>query len=213
MAILRERKKLTLHQGALYHCHTWARELEEAVWFVVPMAHRVVAMNGCHRDMGHQGKWQTVLLLQDGFWWSGMVMWMQKVISGCERCIQCEGAQVKAPLQAILVTSPLELLHVDFTCIEMTMELDQLPHVVNVLVFCDHFTRHVMAYVTPDQMAKTAAKFLWQGYISIFRAPAKLLSDQRATIESNIISDLCELMGIWKARTSPYHPQTNGQVE
>ena len=43
-----------------------------------------------------------------------MAMQMQKVISGCERCIQHEGAQVKAPLQAIL----------DFTGIEMTMELD-----------------------------------------------------------------------------------------
>ena len=67
MAILmRERKKFTLHQGALYHCHTLARELEESyVQFVVPMAHRVAAMNGCHRDAGHQGQWQTLSLLQD----------------------------------------------------------------------------------------------------------------------------------------------------
>ena len=57
MAILRERKKFTLHQGALYHCHTLARELEEALQLVVPKAHRVVAMNRCHRDMGHQGQW------------------------------------------------------------------------------------------------------------------------------------------------------------
>ena len=59
------------------------------------------------------------------FWWPGMAMQMWKAISGCERwCIQHEGAQVKALLQAILVTSPLELLHVDFTDIEMSMELD-----------------------------------------------------------------------------------------
>ena len=70
-----------------------------------------------------------------------------------------------------------------------------------------------MVYVTPDQMAKTVAKCLWQGYILIFRAPAKLLSDEGATFESNIISELCELMDIWKARTLLYHPKTNGQVE
>ena len=84
-------------------------------------------------------------------------------ISSCIRCIQHEGAQVKAPLQAILVTSPLELLHGDFTGIEMAMELDLPKHIVNVLFFCDHFMRHVMAYVTPDQMVKTVAKFMWQG--------------------------------------------------
>ena len=145
--------------------------------FVVPVAHGVMAMNGCHRDAGHQGQLQTLSLLQDQLWWPGMAMHMQKVISSCEKCIQQEGAQAKAPLQAILVTTPLELLHVGFTSIETTMELEQLPHIVNVLVFCDHFTRHVMAYATPDQTAKTVAKFLWQGYILIFRALAKVLRD------------------------------------
>ena len=106
-----------------------------------------------------------------------MAMRMHKAISSCERCIQHESACVKVPLQAILVTSTLELLHVVFTGIETTMELDQPLHIVNVLVFCDYFMRHVMAYVTPDQMAKTATRFLWQGYISIFGELAKLLSD------------------------------------
>ena len=70
-----------------------------------------------------------------------MAMWMHKVISNCERCIQHKGAQSKASLQAILVTSPLELLHVDFTHIETIIELNQWPHVVHVLVFYDHFMR------------------------------------------------------------------------
>ena len=63
MAILRERKKFTLYWGALYHHHTLARELEEALQFVVPMVYRVSAMNRCHRDVGHQGQWQSLSLL------------------------------------------------------------------------------------------------------------------------------------------------------
>ena len=39
MAILRERKKFTLHQGALYHHHNLAGQLEEALQFVVLTAH------------------------------------------------------------------------------------------------------------------------------------------------------------------------------
>ena len=87
------------------------------------------------------------------------------------------------------------------------------PKHLNLLVFCDHFTKHVVVYVTPDQIVKTVAKFLWQGYILIFRALAKLLSDGGANFESNTIRKLCELMGVWKVRTSPDHAQTNGQVE
>ena len=116
-------------------------------------------------------------------------------------------------MQAIIATTPWELLHIDFMSIEMTMELHQPLNVVQVLVFCNHFTKYFMAYVTPNQTIKTSAKCLWQGYISIFGAPAKLVSDQGANFESNVIKELCELMGIWKVRTSPYHAQTNGQVE
>ena len=136
-------------------------------------------------------------------------MQMQWAVSGYEWCIHHECACAKALLQTILVTSPLELLHVDFTSIEITMDLDQPLHIVYVLVLSDHFTRLIMPCLTPDQTTKTVAKFLWQGYLLIFGALVKLLSDWGANFESNIISKLCELMGIWKA----YHTQTNGQVE
>ena len=83
----------------------------------------------------------------------------------------------KPQMWPIIVTALLHLLHIDFTSIETTMELDQPPNVVNTLVFCNHLTKHVMAYMTPNQTAKTVAMFLWQGYILIFRALATLLSD------------------------------------
>ena len=139
-------------------------------------------MNGCHQDAGHEGQ-QPEMAVQ-----------MQKAISSCEGCIQHEGSCAKVPLWPNIVTAPLELLHVDFSSTENTVELDQPPNMVNLLVFCDHFTKNVMAYVTPVQTAKTVATFLWQGYISIFR-------------------ELCEIMDIQKVRISPYHAQTNGQVE
>ena len=61
----------------------------------------------------------------------------------------------------------MDLMHIDFTSIEMTMELNRLPKVVNVLVFQDHFMKHIMAYMTPNQTVKTVTKILYQGYISI----------------------------------------------
>ena len=72
----------------------------------------------------------------------------------------------------------------DFTSIEMTMELDQPPHIVNVLVFCDHLMKHIMVYVALDQTAKTVARFLWQGYILIFRAPANLWVTEELTLRA-----------------------------
>ena len=85
--------------------------------------------------------------------------------------------------------------------------------VTNVLVFHDHFTKHILTYVTPDQTAKNIAKFLYGGYISIFGALDRLLSDRGTSFTSSIIKELCKILGIQWLWTMPYHPQTNGLVE
>ena len=125
-----------------------------------------------------------------------MAKQMRQVIKTCRGCLQYEGSIPKAPLCPIVATAPLDLLHVDFTSIETTMELDQSPRVSSILVFQDHFTKHVLAYVTPNQIAKTIAKFLYGGYICIFGAPARLLSDRGTSFTSSIIEVLCKILGI-----------------
>ena len=111
-----------------------------------------------------------------------------------------------------MATAPLDLLHGDFTSIETTLEPNQSPRVTNVLVFQDHFTKHMLAYVTPDQTAKMVTKFLYQGYISVFGTLARLLSDRGANFMSSVIEEMCKILGIKKLLIMPYHPQTNGLV-
>ena len=64
-----------------------------------------------------------------------------------------------------------------------------------------------------DQTARTAAETLRIGYFGLFSAPAYLVSDQGKAFTGHVITHLCELYGVQKLRTSPYHAQTNGQVE
>ena len=111
-------------------------------------------------------------------------------------CLQYEGGFPKVPLHPIVATAPLDLLHVDFTSIETILEPNQSPGVTNVLVFQEHFMKHMLAYVTPDQTAKTITKFLYRGYISIFGAPARLLSDRGPSFMSSVIEEMCKIPGI-----------------
>ena len=208
--ILWNRQNFTIHQGALYLCSMPKGETEDLLLFVVPKAHQVNTLNRCHRDAGHQGHDHTFSLLWECFWWPGMVNQMQQSIKSCLCCLQHEGNLSKMPLHPIVATAPMDLFHIDFTSIEMTMELNRPPKVANVLVFQDHFMKHIMAYVTPNQTAKTVARFLYQGYISIFGAPARLLSDQGANFTSSIIDKMCKLLGMKNLQTTPYHPQMNG---
>ena len=41
----------------------------------------------------------------------------------------------------------------------------------------------------------------------------KIITDQGRNFKSELIENLCQLTGVQKLRTSPYHPQTNGQCE
>ena len=142
-----------------------------------------------------------------------MAAQMQKVISSYEQCIQHESIHAKVPVQLIIVTTPLELLHVILAALRQWWSWIKPQTWWNFWSFVTILQNTPWHMWSPDQTAKTVAKYLWQGYVLIFRALAKLLSDQGANVESNIIRELCEFMGIWKARTSPYHAQSNGQIE
>ena len=134
-------------------------------------------------------------------------------IRKCGRCKKFEAAPPEAPLRPLACSGLGELLHVDFTSIEGTILLCEEPVIRNVMVMQDHFSKYVVAYVVKDQTACTTAETLRNGYFGLFRAPTYLISDQGKAFTGHLISNLFELYGVQKLRTSPYHAQTNGQVE
>ena len=113
----------------------------------------------------------------------------------------------------MMVTAPLQLVHLDFTSFEMTTDLNESPKVEHVLAIVDHFTRYTRAYVTKDQKATTAAKTLYEGFISIFGAPKRILMEQGKAFTSEVVEQLCSQFEISQWTTTAHHPQGNGQME
>ena len=134
-------------------------------------------------------------------------------IRKCGRCRKFEAAPPIAPMQPLTCSGPGELLQADFTSIEETVPLKEEPVIRNVLVLQDHFSKYVVTYVVKDQTARMAAVTPRNGYFGLFGAPAYLVSDQGKAFTGHLITHLCELYGVHKLRTSPYHAQTNEQVE
>ena len=116
-------------------------------------------------------------------------------------------------MQQIICTEPIELVHVDYVGMEVTVSTQEKLVVKNVLVVVDHFTQYVQAYVTRNQTAGTTARVLYNEYFSVFGFPQKLMSDQGTRFTSKVITVMCSLLGIEKIRTTPYHPQSNGSAE
>ena len=174
---------------------------------------RRTAVDGCHHDAGHQGKKRTESLISDQFWWLGVREDVNRAVQNCRQCQLYGGREEKAPMVPVMVTAPLQLVHLDFTSFEMTTNLNESPKVEHILVIVDHFMIYTRAYVTKDQKALTATKTLYEGFISIFGAPERILTDQGKAFTSEVVEQLCSQFGISQSTTAAYHPQGNGQVE
>ena len=138
------------------------------------------------------------------------IEWRDK---SCTHCKKYEVAPPIAKLQKLPCSGPGEILHIDYVSIEEMVGLDEKPDIRNILMMQDHFSKHVVAYVTKDQTAKSATEALRSSYFGLFGAPAYLVSDQGPAFTGHVIKGLCDIYSVQKLRTSSYHAQTNGQVE
>ena len=53
-------------------------------------------------------------------------------------------------MQPIICTKPMELVHIDYVRMEVTVAANEKPVVKNVLVIVDHFIQYVQAFVTKN---------------------------------------------------------------
>ena len=131
----------------------------------------------------------------------------------CTRCIQFEVRLQKPSLEPILCTEPMDLVHIDYIKMEVTVGLKEKPEVKDVLVVEDHFTHYLQAYITKNHTARTTARVLYNEYFLVFGFSRRLMLDQAREFSGKVIAALCDLLGVAKIHTSPYHPQSNGAVE
>ena len=64
-AYVKSKDQLIMKNGLLYRQSKLGQTGETVLQFVVPQAHRNVALNGCHREAAHQGQRCSLSLMQE----------------------------------------------------------------------------------------------------------------------------------------------------
>ena len=134
-------------------------------------------------------------------------------IYNCSKCRIFKAKPQIPPMEPILCTEPLDLVHIDYVSMEVTVGVTEKLLVKNVLVVEDHLTCITQVYITNNHTERTMTCIFYNEFFLVFVFPRRLMSDQASEFTGQVISELCDLLGITKIRMSPYHPQTNGAIE
>ncbi len=177
---------------------------------VLPANYKQRVLKELHDNMGHQGLDRTMSLIRERFYWPQMHNDVDHYVTKSCVCLKQKkpGKETRAPLQNIVTTHPFELVFIDF------LHLDKCKGGYQyILIVVDHFTRFAQDYATTSKSAKTVVEKLFNDYALKFRFPQRIHHDQGGEFENQLVAQLKKSCGVAGSRTTPYHPQGNGQVE
>jgi len=205
---------LVLKDGILFK--EWrAPNLETSVLQLVVPRNRVREVLEQAHDSpsgGHFGINKTLEKIRKRFYWATCKRDVEEWCKTCETCLSRRGpsGKGKSPMQIVDVgRKPFERVQMDI--------LGPFPVSSSgmryLLVVVDCFTKWVEAFPLKNFRANTVAEVFVREVVSRHGVPIQVHTDQGRNFESRLFQEVMSLLGIRKTRTTPLHPQSDGQVE
>ena len=210
---LRHWSRLRLLDGVIFKVYRSRPQAPEALQVVIPSELVAGVLTSLHAGPcgGHFGHEKLLKQAKRRFFWLGMCSDVEKFCQQCDRCAgrSSPNPPPRASMGELYATEPWEVVSIDFlTDLSTTARGNR-----HLLVVCDHFTRWVEVFPLPDMLAVTVAETLASQVFSRFGCPKRLHSDCAANFRSQVMSELCRIMGIQKTSTTAFHPQGNSRCE
>ena len=180
---------------------------------VVPVTLRQTVLEFSHElpSAGHQGTERTMAKVKAKYHWYNMSRDIRNFVLTCDICSKNKKPlrHARCQMTNFHAGAPMERVHLDF--------MGPLPKTKNgnehILMMVDQFTKWTECIPLPSQTAEVTAQAAINEFFARFGYPFEIFTDQGRNFESSLFKAVCELLKIHKARTTPYRPSANGQVE
>ncbi|KAK7895747.1 hypothetical protein WMY93_021072 [Mugilogobius chulae] len=159
---------------------------------------------------GHLAVERTMARARSVCYWPCMY---SDIRSWCEQCYACQRRKSpvphhRAPMRTSLAQRPFQRVAADILELPITSKGNRY-----VLVAEDYFTKFVNLYAIADQRATTVAECLFNDYVMEHGVMETLHTDMGRQFESEVVRQLCAMLGVKKTHTTPYNPKSDGMVE
>jgi len=198
------------------------REQLHAKWEEVKIPSEQYKIIGKHHNsiVGHHGVERTLEKLrappnpENGYRptpesWVQMREHVKKFIQTCPCCQKMSRIKVQISTRGFTTASEAPMTRVSIDTLELPEDEEGYNAVV---VIIDSFTRWVEMYACRGTGAAEAVRALIS-YIQTFGQPSQLLSDNGAQYASDVVAELCKILGTEHVRTIPHSHQENAIVE
>jgi IS30 family transposase len=113
------------------------------------------------------------------------------------------------PLRPHILIEPFDKWALDFVG-----SISPMSRKKNYILVCTYFvTKWVEAKSLYQATEKSVVEFIYEDIFTHFGVPREIVTDQGAQFTSKLMKELIDKYGIKHCKSSPYHPQDNGQVE
>ena len=177
-----------------------------------PEGERIKVVQRYHDFLGHLKFGSIAAIIKERFWWEQMDHTIKDFI---KRCPICQLNRSSAKVHAIPPNRPLppcalpfERWGVDFVG-PFPLSKNQNKYIITAI---DYASRWVVAKAVQTNDAKTVVAFLYQLLVD-YGSPFEIVSDLGAGFVEQGVQEFLQKHSILHARTTPYHPQSNGMVE
>ena len=173
---------------------------------------RIVELHHDSLAAGHPGRWKTYELVSRNYWWPGMSVYVEKYVSGCDKCQRTKNRNQRTHglLQPNTVpTAPWQIISCDLiTQLPKSSGFDAIFVVVDRLTKQAHFIPTTSDVDSPG-IADLFVSSVWKYH----GTPREVISDRGPQFAAKFLRQVFRRLGIKSALSTAYHPQTDGQTE